>query len=62
MVFYFIARHTDVKWVSQCRLDSNGENQYLPIAAKLATIDFARAFPTDNVVLGSLFGGGGGAA
>ena len=30
------------------------------IAAKLATIDRARALPTLNVVLGSRFGGGGG--
>ena len=34
----------------------------VPIAARLATIDLARAFPTDNVVFGSLFGGGGGCA
>ena len=30
------------------------------MAAKLATIDRARALPTLKVVLGSLFGGGGG--
>ena len=33
---------------------------HLPIAARFATIDLARAFPTDNCVFGSLFGGGGG--
>ena len=39
---------------------TNDTMQMLPIAARLATIDLARALPTDNVVFGSLFGGGGG--
>ena len=30
------------------------------MAARLATIDLARALPTDSVVFGSLLGGGGG--
>ena len=34
--------------------------QSSPIAAKFATIDLALALPTLRVVLGSLFGGGGG--
>ena len=42
----------------QCK--NNGGKCRVPIAARLAIIDRALALPTLRVVLGSLFGGGGG--